>query len=150
VGIPEDGKNDDKWITVTGNGKTQNLLNPKPYPKCIMHLLFSPNPTPPLTTTTSAGHNKSTTTKPSYPQAHKSAAGREKLPGASTSNEHCSSYANVTICFLTTVSPKPNNASAWQSIPPMHNATSQLSGLPNTAQIWQPLGFSVQSNHQKI
>jgi hypothetical protein len=30
----EDGKNsNDKWITVTGNGKTKNLLNPKSNPK---------------------------------------------------------------------------------------------------------------------
>jgi hypothetical protein len=28
--MPEEGKNDnDKWITVTGNGKTKNLLKPK-------------------------------------------------------------------------------------------------------------------------
>jgi hypothetical protein len=32
--MPEDGENDnDKWITVTGNGKTKNLLSPKPNPK---------------------------------------------------------------------------------------------------------------------
>jgi hypothetical protein len=30
----EDGENNnDKWITVTGNGKNENLLNPKPNPK---------------------------------------------------------------------------------------------------------------------
>jgi hypothetical protein len=32
--MPEDGENNyDKWITVTDNGKTKNLLNPKPKPK---------------------------------------------------------------------------------------------------------------------
>jgi hypothetical protein len=32
--MPEDGENDnDKWIKVTGDGKTKNLLNPKPNPK---------------------------------------------------------------------------------------------------------------------
>jgi hypothetical protein len=32
--MPEDGEKDnDNWITVTGNGKTKNLLNPKPKPK---------------------------------------------------------------------------------------------------------------------
>jgi hypothetical protein len=32
--MPEDRKNNkDKWITGTSNGKTKNLLNPKPNPK---------------------------------------------------------------------------------------------------------------------
>jgi hypothetical protein len=36
----EDGENDnDKWITVTGNGKTKKLLNPKPKPK--LHNAFA-------------------------------------------------------------------------------------------------------------
>jgi hypothetical protein len=34
AGTPEDKENNnDKWIRVTGNGKTKNLLNPKPNPK---------------------------------------------------------------------------------------------------------------------
>jgi hypothetical protein len=34
AGTPEDGeRKNDKWIRVTGNGKTKNLLNPKPKPK---------------------------------------------------------------------------------------------------------------------
>jgi hypothetical protein len=37
--MPEDGENNDKWIMVTGKGKTQNLLYPKPYPK--VHNAFS-------------------------------------------------------------------------------------------------------------
>jgi hypothetical protein len=33
-GMPEDGENNnDKWIMVTDNGKTKNLLNPKTKPK---------------------------------------------------------------------------------------------------------------------
>jgi hypothetical protein len=39
VGTPEDGENDDKWITVTGNSKTKDLLNPKPKPK--LHFAFA-------------------------------------------------------------------------------------------------------------
>jgi hypothetical protein len=32
--MPEDGENNnDKWITVTGKGKTTKILNPKPKPK---------------------------------------------------------------------------------------------------------------------
>jgi hypothetical protein len=32
--MPENGEKDnDKWITVTGNGKTKTILNPKPNPK---------------------------------------------------------------------------------------------------------------------
>jgi hypothetical protein len=108
-----------------------------------MHMPYSPNPTPPPTTSCPAPHNKWTTTKPSCPQAHESTAGSKKMPGASTPNEHYSTYAKVTICSLTTVSPKPRmNArllpkttptmkSAWQSIPPMHNVTNLLSSLPN-------------------
>jgi hypothetical protein len=34
VGTPEDGENNnDKWITVTGNGKAKHVLNLKPNPK---------------------------------------------------------------------------------------------------------------------
>ncbi len=112
-----------------------------------MHLPYSPNPMSPPTTTHPALHNKWTTTKPLCPQAQKGTAGSEKLPGASTSNKHYSTYAKVTICSLTTVSPKPRMntqplprttptmQSAWQLIPPMHNATNQLSGLPNADKI---------------
>jgi hypothetical protein len=44
-----------------------------------MHLPYSPNPTPPPTTTHPALHNKWATTKPSCPQAHKSTAGSKKI-----------------------------------------------------------------------
>jgi hypothetical protein len=38
--MPEDGEKDnDKWITVTGNGKTKKLHNPKPNPK--VHNVFA-------------------------------------------------------------------------------------------------------------
>jgi hypothetical protein len=38
--MPEDGENNnDKWIMVTGNGKTKHLLNPKPKPK--LHNAFA-------------------------------------------------------------------------------------------------------------
>jgi hypothetical protein len=148
----EDGENDDKWITVTGNSKTKNYLTPNPNPNCIMHLPYSPNPTPPPTTMRPALHNKWTMTKPSCPQAHKSTAGSKKLPGASTSNKHYSAYAKVTICSLTTVSPKPRMSaqsspritptmkSAWQLIPPIHNVTNLLSGLPKADKI-QPTAW---------
>ncbi len=112
-----------------------------------MYLPYSPNPTPPPTTTHPALHNKLTTTKPSCPQAHKSTAGSKKLPSTSTSNKHYSAYAKVMICSLTTVSLKPRmNAkpsprttpkmqSALQFILPMHNATNLLLGLPNANKI---------------
>ncbi len=139
AGMPEDGENHDKWITVTGNSKTKNLLNPKPKPKL--------HNAPPPTTTCPALHNKWMTTKPSCPQAHESTAGSKKMPSAGTSSKHYSAYTKVTICSLTTVSPKPRmNAqplprttptmqSAWQLILPMHNATNLLSGSPNADKI---------------
>jgi hypothetical protein len=145
--MPEDGENDDKWITVTGNSKTKSYLTPNPNPNCIMHLPYSLNPTPPPTMMRPSLHNKWTTTKPSCPQALESTAGSKKLPSASTSNNHYSAYAKATICSLTTVSPKlrmnaqpsprktPTMQSAWQLIPPMHNATNLLSGLPNADEI---------------
>jgi hypothetical protein len=38
--MPEEGEiKIDKWIMVTGNGKTKNLLNPKPKPK--LHNAFA-------------------------------------------------------------------------------------------------------------
>jgi hypothetical protein len=46
VGTPEDGEKDnDKWITVTGKGKTNILLNPKPNPKVCnaFAILSQPN-----------------------------------------------------------------------------------------------------------
>jgi hypothetical protein len=112
-----------------------------------MHLPYSSNPMPPLLTTRSARHNKLTTTKPSYPQAHESTAGNKKMPNASTSNKQYGSYAKVMICSLTTASPKPRiptMQSAWQSILPMHNATNQLSGLPNADKI-QPNAWVLRS-----
>jgi hypothetical protein len=40
MGMPEEGENEnDKWITVTGNGKTKNLLKPKLEPK--LHNAFA-------------------------------------------------------------------------------------------------------------
>ncbi len=106
----------------------------------------------PPTTTCPAPRNKWTTTKPSCPQAHKSTAGSKKLPSASTSNKHYSVYAKVMICSFTTVSPKPRMnvqplpkttptmKSAWQLIPPMHNATNLLSRSPNADKI-QPTAW---------
>jgi hypothetical protein len=44
--MPEDGENNnDKWIAVTGNGKTKKLLNPKPKPKVhnAFAILSQPN-----------------------------------------------------------------------------------------------------------
>jgi hypothetical protein len=44
--MPEDGENDDdKWIMVTGNGKTKYLLNPKPKSKVhdAFAILSQPN-----------------------------------------------------------------------------------------------------------
>jgi hypothetical protein len=153
--MPEDGEYiNDKWIKVKGKGKIKNLLNPKPNPtKCIMHLPYCPNLMPLLTTTCSARHNKLTTTKPSYPLAHKSAAGSKKMPGASTSNKHYGGYTKVMIFLLTTASPTPRmNAqpsprmtltmqSMWQSIPPMHNVTNQPLGSTNMAGI-QPTAWA--------
>jgi hypothetical protein len=146
-GTPEDGENDDKWITKTGYVKLKKYLTPNPNPNCIMHLPYSPNPMPPPTTTCPTLHKKWTTTKPSCPQAHESTAGSKKLPGASTSNKHYSAYTKVMICSLTTISPKPRMntqpspraipkmQSTWQLIPPMHNATNLLSSLPNADKI---------------
>ncbi len=40
MGMPEEGENEnDKWITVTDNGKTKNLLKPKLEPK--LHNAFA-------------------------------------------------------------------------------------------------------------
>jgi hypothetical protein len=44
--MPEEGENkNDKWITVTGNSKTKNLLKPKLEPKLhnAFAILFQPN-----------------------------------------------------------------------------------------------------------
>jgi hypothetical protein len=37
--LEDGGKDKEKWIMVTGNGKAKNLLNPKPKPK--LHNAFS-------------------------------------------------------------------------------------------------------------
>jgi hypothetical protein len=69
------GKNkNDKWITVTGNGKTKQLLNPKPKPK--LHNAFAilsqahaptyydaPSPAQPM--------DNNRTIIPSHPQEHR-------------------------------------------------------------------------------
>ncbi len=150
--MPKDRENNDKWVTVTGNRKLKIYLTPNPSPNCIMHLPYSPNLMLPPTSTHPALHNKWTTTKPSCPQAHESTTSSEKITNASTSNKHYRAYAKVTICSLTTVSPKPRmNAqplprttptiqSTWQLIPPMHSAINLLSGLPNADKI-QPTAW---------
>ncbi len=39
--MPEDGEKDNaNWITVTGNGKTKKILNPKPNPQ-VLHNAFA-------------------------------------------------------------------------------------------------------------
>jgi hypothetical protein len=155
--MPEDGENvNDKWITVTGNGKTKNLLNPKP--KLKVHNSFSihSQPNAPTHYNRLSPTQQINNNKPSYPQAHESTAGRKKLSNSSTSTNNYGSYAKVTICSLTTASPKPRmNAqpsprrtptmqSMWQLILPMHNATNQLSGLPNVDKI-QPTAWVLHS-----
>jgi hypothetical protein len=149
VGMPKDGENNnDKWITVKGNSKTKNYSTPNQNLNCIMHLPYSPNPTPSPTTTCQALHSKWMMTKPSYPLAHESTSGSKKLPGASTSNKHFDGYAKVTICSSTMASPTPRTNTPpsprttptmqgmWQSILPMHNATNQPSRIRPTA--WVP------------
>jgi hypothetical protein len=128
--------------------KLKIYLTPNPNLKCIMNLPHSPNPTPPPNMMRPALHNKRTTTKPSYPQAHEITAGNTKMPGANASNKHYDGYAKVTICSLTTASPTPRtNAlqssrttptmqSLWQLIVPMHNMTNKPSGLPHEANIY--------------
>ncbi len=61
---------------------------------------------PPPITTRYARHNKSTMTKPSYSQAYESTADSKKSHNASTSNKRYGSYTKVTICSLTSASPK--------------------------------------------
>jgi hypothetical protein len=147
MGTLEDGENDDKWITVIGNSKTKNLVNPKPKPKVHNAFAILSQPGAPTHYNVPSPTQQMDTTKPSSPQAHVSTAGNKEMPGA-TSNKHYGCYAKVTICSLTTASPMPRtNAlpllrttptmqSMWQSILPMHNATNQQLGLPNVAKIW--------------
>jgi hypothetical protein len=145
--MPEDGENVDKWITVTGNSKTKNLLNPKPKPKLhnAIAILSQPNaPTHYNAPSPTQQMDNDKTIMPLGPREHRR---QQKLPSASTSNEHYSTYAKVTICSLTTVSPKlrmnaqplprttPRMKNMWQLVPPMHNATNLLSGLPNADKI---------------
>jgi hypothetical protein len=71
----------------------------------------------------------------------------KKMPDAGTSNKHYGGYPKVTICSLTTASPKwrmnaqpsprmtPTMQSVWRLIPPMHNALNQLLGPLNVDKI---------------
>jgi hypothetical protein len=134
--------------------KLKIYSTPNPNPYCIMHLPYSPNPTPPPTATHPALHSKWMTTKPSYTPAHESTAGKKKLPDTSTSNKNYNGYAKMTICSLMTALPMPRTNApplpratpttqgVWQLIPPMHKAANQPLGLPNAAAIrptaWDP------------
>jgi hypothetical protein len=107
--MPEDGENNnDKWITVTGNGKAKNLLNPKPNPKVHNAFAILSQPNAPthygvLSPTQQIDDDK--TIIPPGPQEH--CRQQKKSPNASTSNKHYGSNAKVIICPLTTASPKP-------------------------------------------
>jgi hypothetical protein len=153
--MPENGETDnEKWIRVTGNGKTKTLINPKPNPEVHNAFAILSQPNAPTHYNTLRLTQQINNKKPSYPQAHKSTTGSKKLPDAGTSNKHYGGYAKVKICSLTTTSPKPRmNAqplprttptmqSMWQSILPMHNVTNQLSDSPNADKIqpttWVP------------
>ncbi len=49
VGTPEEGENEnDKWITVTGNGKTKHLLKPKLKPKLHNAFVILSQPNAPI------------------------------------------------------------------------------------------------------
>ncbi len=104
--------------------KLNIYLTPNQNPNCIMHLPYSPNLMPPLTTTRSALHSKWMTTKPSYPQAHESTAGSKKLLNASTSNKHNSGYAKVMICYSITASPTP-----WMNALPSPRTTPTMQSM---------------------
>jgi hypothetical protein len=106
--MPEDGEKDnDNWITVTGNGKTKNLINPKPNPKVHNAFAILSQPDTPTHYGAPRPTQEINDNKPSYPQAHESTEDSKKLHDISTSNKHYGSYAKVTICSLTTASPKP-------------------------------------------
>jgi hypothetical protein len=104
--MPEDGENDnDKWITVTDNGKTKKLLNPKPNFKvhnafAILSQPDAPTHSNALNPAQQTDDNK--TIIPPGPREHRR---QQKLPSASTSNKHYSDYTKVMICSLTTVAP---------------------------------------------
>jgi hypothetical protein len=72
--MPEDGENDnDKWITVTGNGKTKKILNPKPNPKVhnAFAILSKPNaPTHYDALSPTQQTNNNNTIIPPGPQEH--------------------------------------------------------------------------------
>jgi hypothetical protein len=78
--MPEDGQNNsDIWITVTGNGKTKNLLNPKPNSKehnafAILFQPVAPTHYDVLSQTQQIDDDKTI-----IPQAHKSTAGSNQI-----------------------------------------------------------------------
>jgi hypothetical protein len=123
-------------IMLTGNGKTKTLLNPKPKPKVYnAFAILSQSNTPThynaLCPTQQIDDNK--TIIPPGPQEHRR---QQKITPKDK------------ICSLPTASPKPRmNAqplprttptiqSTRKLIPPMHNASNQLSGLPNMDKLW--------------
>ncbi len=138
----------DKWITVAGNGKTKNLLSPKPKPKLhnAFAILSQPNaPTYNDAPSPAQQMDDNRTIIPPGPREH---CRQQKLPGASISNKHYCGYIKVMICSSTTASPMtrtntlplpratPTMQGMWQLIPPMHNVANQPLGSPNMATIW--------------
>ncbi len=73
--MPEEGVNkDDKWITVTGNGKTKILLKPTPKPKLhnAFDILSQPNaPTIYNTSSPTQKMDDNNTIIPPNPQEHR-------------------------------------------------------------------------------
>jgi hypothetical protein len=76
AGMPADEEKDGKWITVTGNSKTKNLLNPKPKSKPKLHnafaILSQPNaPTHCNTPSPKQQMDNNKTIMPPGPQEHR-------------------------------------------------------------------------------
>jgi hypothetical protein len=83
-------KDNDKWIMVTGNGKTITLLSPKPNPKVHNAFAILSQPNAPthydvLRPKQQIDNNK--TIIPPGPQEHRR---QKKMPNTGTSNKHYS------------------------------------------------------------
>jgi hypothetical protein len=145
---------------VTGNSKTKKLLNPKPNPKVhtAFAILSQPDaPTHYNVLSPSQQINNNKTIIPPGPREHlrqqKIARHQHIKQTLRWLHESDDVFLDNSITQAkderTAITKNNTNNAKHVAINSAHAKCNQPSGLPNTEKIWPPLGFHIQSNHQK-
>jgi hypothetical protein len=142
--MPEEGENkNDKWITVTGNGKTKNLLKPKLEPKLHNAFAILSQPNTPTIDNMSGPALQMDDDKTIIPPDSREHRRQKKLPGNNTLSR-CFGDCTIVMTYSSTTAfplqrmngptwPKttPATKNVRQSTQPTPSVAHQALGLPN-------------------